>query len=322
MLDNRLLEKIMCLTDEEIHLFNGKQTIDKSIFIDDESDIIDYHKILKDDQEFSVRKHVRFCEYPKHKHNYMELMYVYSGKMTQMIDDNIITIHEGELLLLNQNIEHAIQYTDENDIIFNFIIKPDYLHFLSKMIEQDNKVYHFLFNDLYSYHNDGEYLLFKAKDNQLIQSYIESIIAYSYQPSLNQSLKIKFLVGLLLTELMNHPENIETYSKNSYDKIINHTLLKYIMSHYQSCSLQELSQQTNLPDYQICKIMKKVTGKTFKHFIQDLRLEKATILLNSTDLSVEHIGKEVGYENISYFHRIFKKKYGVTPNIYRQNNER
>ncbi|MFR1295029.1 MAG: hypothetical protein ACLSBH_06005 [Coprobacillus cateniformis] len=49
--------------------------------------------------------------------------------MTHHINEQDITIEKGQLLLLNQNIEHSINYCDENDIIFNFIIRPEYLRF-------------------------------------------------------------------------------------------------------------------------------------------------------------------------------------------------
>ena len=64
-------------------------------------------------------------------------MYVYGGEMVTIIDDQEIVIKQGELLL-NQNIEHAIKYTNENDIIFNFIIiKPEFLEFYQ--VWQKNK---------------------------------------------------------------------------------------------------------------------------------------------------------------------------------------
>ena len=317
MLQNEILEKLVCFTDEEIDLLNGRKSIDKSIFLNDHSNIIDYHKILMDDQQLSVRKHVRFCEYPKHKHNYIELMYVYGGKMTHIIDEREITIHEGEILLLNQNTEHSIKFTDENDIIFNFIIKPEFLDFLSTMVEQENEVLNFFFDALYSYDNDSEYLLFKVQDNILIKNYIESIITQLYQPSLNKSLELKLLVGLLLTELMNHPETIEVYTENSYEKMVISTILKYVLSHYQNGSLNDLSNKMNIPNYTISRMIKKVTGKTYKELIQNVRFEKVISFLDNTDLSIERIIEEVGYENASYFYRAFKKKYGMTPNEYR-----
>ncbi|MEG0593171.1 MAG: AraC family transcriptional regulator, partial [Coprobacillus sp.] len=307
MLSDKILERLLSFTDEEINNLNGKNTVDKSIFISNESHVVDCDKMMSSQQKLFVRKHTRFIDYPCHKHNYIELMYVYGGQMTHTINDKDITIHEGELLLLNQSIEHSIHCCSENDIIFNFIIKPEFLSFLSHLLEENNDVSNFIFDTLYSYENDGEYLLFKVHDDIRVKSYIESIITSIYEPKLYNELELKLLVGLLLTELMNHPEDIESYTGNSYEKIIGSTILKYIALHYQDASLSDLSKIIHQPDYKICKVIKKQTGMTFTQLLQEERLKAAEKLLKSTDMSMLDIMQEVGYENISYFYKIFKK---------------
>ena len=56
-------------SDEEINNLNGFVGIDKSIFISEQSNVVDADKLLKANQQFAVRKHARFCEYPKHRHD-------------------------------------------------------------------------------------------------------------------------------------------------------------------------------------------------------------------------------------------------------------
>ena len=104
MIREDIMERLVCFSDEEINNLNGFVGIDKSIFISEQSNVVDADKLLKANQQFAVRKHARFCEYPKHRHNYLEFMYVYGGEMVTIIDDQEIVIKQGELLLLNQNI--------------------------------------------------------------------------------------------------------------------------------------------------------------------------------------------------------------------------
>ena len=92
MIPIHILEQLVSFTEEEMNLLQGKETIDKSIFASELSHVIDYHYLLKENQMFSVRKHTRFCQYPSHRHNYIELMYVYSGRMTHHINEQDITI--------------------------------------------------------------------------------------------------------------------------------------------------------------------------------------------------------------------------------------
>ncbi|MEG0367125.1 MAG: AraC family transcriptional regulator [Coprobacillus sp.] len=317
MIEEDVLEQLVCFTDEEIDNLNGFNTIDKSIFLNEKSNVVDCHKLLPNQQKLSVRKHARFINYPKHKHNYIELMYVYGGKMTHIIDDKEITIHEGELLLLNQNIEHSISYCEENDIIFNFIIKPEFFDFLSSMVDEDNKLFDFLFDSLYSRSYDGEYFVFKVSHIETIKTKIEYIIHNVYRPQFNNELTLKLLVGLLLTELMQYPECIESYTEDTYDRFLHNSILKYIKINYREGSLAVLSNLLHQPDYKICKLVKKSTGKTFKQLIQDERLDNTIKLLKSTKLPINEVMEEVGYENITYFYKIFKERYQMTPHEYR-----
>ena len=61
-------------------------------------------------------------------------------------------------------------------------------------------------------------------------------------------------------------------------------------------------------------------GKEALELVQTKRLNQAAYLLENTALSVLEIGLAVGYDNQSYFHRIFQKKFGVTPKKYRDAN--
>lgn len=317
MIGEQIMEQLVCFSNEEINNLNGLDLIDKSIYVNEHSNVVDANKLLGNNQQFAVRKHTRFCEYPKHRHNYLEFMYVYGGEMTTVIDDREIVIKQGELLLLNQNIEHSIKYTNENDIIFNFIIKPEFLEFLSGMAEEHNEVFTFIFEALYSYDNKGEYLIFKVSNNEVVRSHVEAIITNIYQPQFNHSFTLKLLVGLLLTELMNNPDLIETYESDNYNKLIIVAILKYITLNFKEGSLAVLSKQIHQPDYKICKLIKEYTGVTFKQLVQNERLKAAANLLKTTNLPIVEIMQEVGYENITYFYKIFKEKFKITPSIYR-----
>ncbi len=73
-------------------------------------------------------------------------------------------------------------------------------------------------------------------------------------------------------------------------------------------------------NYDVCwlsKEIKKRTGHTYTELVQEKRLSQAVYLLQNTAMSVMDIGLSVGYDNLSYFHRLFQRQYGVTPRRYR-----
>ena len=69
--------------------------------------------------------------------------------------------------------------------------------------------------------------------------------------------------------------------------------------------------------YTLSREIKRKTGKNFTQLVQEKRLAQAAFLLKSTDRNVDDIAHAVGYENMGYFHRIFKEAFGASPRNYR-----
>lgn len=105
--------KLMELTEEEQKILNGEMEVNKSLYTDNGQFIIDSNKLLSKGELIDIRKHIRFINFPKHKHNYIEFNYVYQGKLTQIIDNRNINLKKGELIFLNQYITHEIEASKE-----------------------------------------------------------------------------------------------------------------------------------------------------------------------------------------------------------------
>lgn len=313
-----ILKKLLQYTAEEIEILNGRNTVDQSLYTDDQNFIIDKAKLLLPEQLISVRKHTRFIDFPMHKHNYVELQYVYQGSLTQIIDGKELTMRQGELMMLNQVISHEIKAAQEEDIIINFIINPEFFQYIFSLADIDNVIFSFIMNTIYSNATKGEYLYYKVSKQSSIAQNMEKIILELYEPSFTSSISIKLLVGLLLVQLVKHSDDIEVYSVDNYEKKLSLDILKYIDECYVEGSLAAISEQLNQPDYKICRIVKKYTGVTFKQLVQETRLNKAVDLLSRTQMAITEIMQNVGYENITYFYKIFKEKYTMTPNEYRK----
>ena len=69
--------------------------------------------------------------------------------------------------------------------------------------------------------------------------------------------------------------------------------------------------------YGLSREIKQKTGKTYTMLVQEKRLAQAAFLLKNTTRTVDSIANAVGYENMGYFHRIFRKTFGLSPRHYR-----
>ena len=98
------------------------------------------------------------------------------------------------------------------------------------------------------------------------------------------------------------------------------SVLQYIDGHYRNGNLTSLSNMLDCEFTHLSKIIRRETGFTYQELLQQKRISKACELLSGTDLSVTDISLSVGYENFSYFHRLFRKYYGMSPAKYRKEN--
>ncbi len=112
------------------------------------------------------------------------------------------------------------------------------------------------------------------------------------------------------------PETAE-HHKVRYSAVIRKAL-EYIDGHYaETLSLRAVSQYIHLNPNYFCQLFKEETGENFSNYLTVLRLRKAEELLRESDLKAYEIAERVGYPNLSYFSRLFKKYFGKSPFDYR-----
>lgn len=84
--------------------------------------------------------------------------------------------------------------------------------------------------------------------------------------------------------------------------------------------VESLANMTELSKDHFIRLFKKTTGETPIQYITMRKLERAEILLSTTNMSVKAVANALGYDDHSYFNRIFKKNIGITPHSYRVKN--
>lgn len=95
-------------------------------------------------------------------------------------------------------------------------------------------------------------------------------------------------------------------------------ILKYIGEHYRDITLDSVAKHFSYhPDY-LSYYFKKVTGESFSHKLLSIRMEQATHLLITTELSIQEIADAVGYHDRSHFSRNFHAFTGMSPKQYRK----
>lgn len=312
-----LLEVLMPVTDEEREILNGSSNVKKGLYTSQNHFTVESQKLLQEGKLITVRSHTRFVDFPSHNHNYIEVFYVCQGSVTHVISGKSVTVRQGELLFLNQYVAHEIQCCGQDDIAINFIILPEFFDTAFSMIEKNNVLADFLISTLKEKNGSSQYLYFQVSDNLPIQNLMENMIDSLVHKQGNEEQINQHTMGLVFLHLLNAVKSLKESTPNQYRNMMIMTTLKYIDENYRDGNLTELCDMLNQSISGLSRMIRKTTGHTYKELVQRRRFRKAVELLMETEMPVNEIAVEVGYENNSYFYRKFREKYHSTPNEYR-----
>lgn len=314
-----ILTHLRRVTEEERAILEGSQNIKKELYTAGADFVVDSRRLLQKGRLIEIRPHTRFVHFPKHRHNYVEMVYMCGGSTTHIINDTErITLKEGDLLFLNQNATQEILPAGEDDIAVNFIILPEFFDRAFSMIERENILYDFLVSALSQDSSYSSYLHFQAKDILPVQNLIENMIWTLLKKKCGTNTLSQTTMGLLFMNLSQFADTINQDDPRQYEQNLVFSVLKYIETHYRDGTLTEIAGELKHPAYAVSRLLKKHTDANFKELLQQRKLQQAAYLLSQTPLSVESIIENIGYDNSSYFYRKFREKYGCSPKNYRK----
>lgn len=318
-MDKKLYEYFSRITEEEQAILDGNTEVQKQIYTNEEDFVIDSRKMLERGKLIDVRHHTRFVHFPKHKHNFVEIIYMYQGSTTHILDnDKKVVLEQGDLLFLNQNAEHEILPAGIDDIAINFLVQPEFFDIAFNMMEDESLLRDFLIDTLTTGSDRSIYLYFKARDELTVQNLMENMMWVNIHEQENRRNINQITMGLLFLHLVNMNDKIHYGSSHPYEQKSIARILSYIETSYRTATLEELCTEFHQTPSQLSKFIKRTTGHTFKELLQRKRLNQAAFLLSTTKLAVGDIILAVGYDNNSYFYRVFQSRFGLTPKEYRE----
>jgi AraC-like DNA-binding protein/quercetin dioxygenase-like cupin family protein len=252
---------------------------------------------------------------PRHKHNYVELTYVVEGRYHQRIEGCDETLNKGEICLIGRDTPHREYLYQQNAIVLFLGISnaffdkstpletgdPEGQRFLREMILNHDEKYHFV-------------RFTPQKSETIIPRLFEAIVSElrRHEPG-TRYVVMGYAARLLYRLPTDYDAHIQGKTRQGAAKQQFEDVKQYLNEHYRETSLEELvSVFGYTPDY-FNRLIKRRTGMTYSRFLQDIRLEKAKILLKTTQFTIEDIAHQVGYENQTYFYRIFHEKFSAKP---------
>lgn len=259
-----------------------------------------------------------FNSFPMHWHEETEIVYIKSGYIEFNIDLETYVAEEGDIAFIPPCVLHSFKQFQDNrsdmitmmfglSMLTNNSTDACSIKYFTPYFERQLATPYIIKRELPVYPKIRDILLYIIDVFEEKPEFYEMIIKS----------KLYELFYELFKECFERID-YDTTLKNNTTKNIK-AILDYISENYMnSITIEDLAASVNLSKHYFMRFFKKYMGTTCIEYINDYRLNMAANLLLTTGSQITEIATSVGITNLSYFNRIFKKKYSMTPKEYRR----
>jgi AraC-like DNA-binding protein len=255
-------------------------------------------------------------DFPLHSHEELELNFIMNAKgAKRVIGDHIGEIDDYELVLVGSNLPHVwqthkcrskeireITIQFHKDLFDDKFLRRNQMSFIRAMLERSAKG-----------------ILFSRETSQQIYPRL-AILGQKH--GFDSVLELLSILHDLSVSRNMHTLSDASFSNAefSYNSRRIDKAFEYMNQNFQkNITLPEIARLVNMTDVSFSRFFKTRTGITFIDSLLELRLGNASRLLIDTTQSVSEVAYNCGFNNISNFNRLFKKKKGCTPKEFREN---
>lgn len=273
---------------------------------------------FSDDEMISVSPLIAATDEKQHRHEFIELVYIFSGNGEHHIDNHILSVTKGDFLFINLNKTHAFSAKGEM-VYVNCLIKPEFLN--SPLLPPNLRTGLFSLSlfDNFDQDSDPQRCIFRfdgAEQNEL-HNVVTAMIREAtdknqgYQEALAGYLNLIFIKMSRSLASSIHP------SKKNLDQDI----LRYVNEHcFQKLSLNQLAKRYFYHPAYFSHKFRELCGTSLSAYIKERRIKEAIRLLKESTLTIEEIYLSIGYSEKTQFYAAFKEFTGKTPKQLRIEN--
>lgn len=259
-----------------------------------------------------------------HWHAEMEVIIVNHGEVIFLSDDNQIHLSAGQGVLINQNLMHSIQAADDNAAcsLYSMKFHPSFLFGYGNTMMSGK----YLVPILSSPSLKIIELFEQDSWHEKLMDTVNNIIAVNLTKKFGYELVTKSylcqLWGLLLEQVI--PQNINKSKETtvSVDESRVKEAILYIEKHYnETITLEDLAASVHLSKSECCRCFKRTLQITPFEYLMKYRIYRAASMLQRNDSharSMSSLAFSVGFNNASYFNKVFKQYLHCTPSEYKR----
>lgn len=247
---------------------------------------------------------------PLHYHREFELLYATKGSLTIQIDENTYILQEGEGVFINSGLLHVIKAENNDEHAFIAVVF-DYSIICSKK----DIIYFKYIKPLI----DGEIQINLTLDRyacKMIKKISDSFIGNNH----GYELHIKQLLTDIIYNIVKNSSSI-THTNQNPKSILIKNVLDYIENNYEKqISLIDMAEHAHISKEYLCRIFSSMYDTTPVEYLNRYRIRQSTGELLNTHRTISNIAISHGFNNSSYYNKLFLRYIGCTPSEYKKRN--
>lgn len=246
-----------------------------------------------------------------HVHKAVELLYVKNGSYTVLLDGVEHEIEDGDLVLFCSNAIHHVftKNLPENEY---YVIKISPAFFLQFSTEEEGAEYVMRF----AINRKERKNIWKREELEGTPLFfaLQSLIAEHKENKYASQVAIKLKIMELLVEILRSDSPTEEKTPHTQTAALIYNTMVYVRNHYaEDMDEQELARELGMSYSYFSRSFRRVTGMTFKQYLNRTRINQAEKMLCRGNASVSEVATRCGYNSISYFISVYKSVTGKTP---------
>lgn len=247
-----------------------------------------------------------------HWHDTLELIQVKQGQMHCHVNESDFLLKKGDICIINQDQVHRIYSDDTSCLVHTLSVDP-------MMLSSIHELYHQLILPIIS-DQDFTHIRMHGRNSHahLISNLMDDLQILAQEKPSGYALQALAYVSMILRQvyIVHNDEPLE--ADHDEDLRIQKKMATFIYEHYgEAIGLSEIAQAGGISRSKCSTVFKKYTETSPIDFLNAYRLEKAAALLKNTHASIADIAFSCGFNQQSYFNRLFLREYGITPKAYR-----
>lgn len=267
--------------------------------------------------EYRISNHPNLAQF--HSHEAFEIYMFHGGVCRYFVNHQIYDLEPGDILLINGLVLHRPNILEDAPYIRSHVhFDPDTIRNLLHAVKAD------ILLDVFQ----PQHCLLRS-DNKEVLQLVDQILARMNEVNHNSTYtdaekewELPFLLAQLLVQLrrLAEREKMIPYHHSSVKNEHAEKIARYIQKNFaQLFTIADIAEHLCLHKSYVSHVFKEMTGYTIMEYVMHTRLKHARYILEAkSDMSIEQVAYESGFESPSHFSRYFKSKVGMSPKDYRK----